>query len=178
MRKRNYKPAVRRAALAVLLLLTGVIQNTFLSALRPGVWLLAPLAVCIALYEKEFAGTFFGVLAGALWDLASPAPDGVYALVFAVLCCACGLLGRRVFRSTLPAAMVLSLAFSLLLSVVPTVYTLVSGGFHGAFSLLLRSCLPCVPIAAALTPVFYYPVRLLERKLNDRTLISKQSEPE
>ena len=173
MRKRNYRPALRRAALVLLLLLTGVIQNTFLSALRPGVWLLAPLAVCIALFEKEFAGTFFGVLAGALWDLASPAPDGVYALVFAVLCCACGLLGRRVFRSTLSAAMLLSLGFSLLVSAVPTVYMLVSGGIHGLFSLLVRFCLPSVLIAAALTPVFYYPVRLLERKLNDRTALSK-----
>ena len=166
MNNRTRRLLLRRALLAVMLSLAGIIQNTLLASLRPGVWLLIPATVVIAVHEKEFAGMFYGVLAGAFWDMASPAPDGMYALCFAVLACICGLLAKRVFRSTLPAAMLLCLLFSAAISLAALVYTAVCAGLHGLISAVLRYYLPSVLLTTLVLPLLYYPVKRIEQLLH------------
>lgn len=166
MNKRSLRPLIRRSLLAVLLLLTGVFQNTFLSSLHPGIWLLIPAAVVIAVHEKEFAGMFYGILAGALWDLASPAPDGLYTLCFAVFACSCGLLARRIFRSTLPAAMLLCLFFSSAICIVSLVCNVLSGGSQGLFFAFLRFYFPSILLTTLTLPIFYFPVKFIEQRLH------------
>lgn len=166
MNKRIRRPLLRRALLAALLLLAGILQNTFFSSLRPGLWLLIPVTVAIAVHEKEFAGTFYGIFAGALWDMASPAPDGIYTLCFAVFACVCGLLAKRIFRSTLPSAMLLCLLFTAAICAVSILYTVFCAGAQGLISAVLRFYLPSALLTTLVLPVFYYPVKFLEQRLH------------
>lgn len=155
-------PVLRRCGLVLVILAAAALQNTFFSGRMPTAFLLIPAAVSAAIYEKEFAGTFFGILCGALWDLASPVTDGVFTLIFAVCACACGLLSHYVFRNTLAAALlqtagvtVIVLGAGLLSQILrdPT----------AALQVLTRMTLPSAALTAAVLPLFYYPVRLIEK---------------
>ena len=166
MNNRFRRLLFRRTLLAVLLTLAGVCQNTLLSSMRPGIWLLIPATVAIVVQEKEFSGLFYGALAGALWDMASPAPDGVYTLCFAVFACVCGLLAKRIFRSTLPAAMLLCLLFTAAVCMVSAVYAAVCAGLRGLPAAFLLFHLPSVCLTVLALPVFYYPVRSIGQRLH------------
>lgn len=166
MRIQNKRPFIRRAILTLLLLLSAVLQNTFLGAVKPGILLLIPATVSIAIYEREFAAFFFGIFSGALWDLASPATDGVYALLFALLAFFCGLLAKRVFRNTPAAAMLLCLLFAAAVNLTALVYDLVLSGFSGLPAAALKVYLPSAFLTALFTPLCYFPVRGIEHLLH------------
>lgn len=152
--------------LILLILLTSVLQNTFFGAVKPGLLLLIPLTVCISIYEREFAAFFFGILSGALWDLASPVADGVFALCFALLAFACGLLAKRVFRNTLAASMLLCFLFVSSVNLVSVVYDLFNAGFSGILPAVLRVYLPSALLTTLVEPLFYFPVRAIEHLLH------------
>lgn len=166
MNKRRFRPLLRRFLLALLVALAGLMQNAIFASVRPGVWMLIPATAAIAVHEKEFSGLFYGILAGALWDLSSPAPDGIYTLCFAVFACICGLLAKRVFRSTLPAAMLLCLIFTISVCCVSLLYNNILAGSFGVFSAVLRFYLPSSLLTTLVFPLFYYPVQLIELHLN------------
>ncbi len=166
MKLQNKRPFIRRLILTLLILLTSVLQNVFLGAVKPGILLLIPLTVGISIYEREFAAFFFGILSGALWDLASPAPDGIYALCFALLAFACGMLAKRVFRNTLASAVLLCFLFASSVNLVAVVYDLIQGGFSGLLPGILRFYLPSALLTALFEPLFYFPVRAVEHLLH------------
>lgn len=166
MKLQNKRPFIRRLLLTLLILLTSVLQNAFLGAVKPGILLLIPLVVCISMYEREFAAFFFGILCGALWDLTSPLPDGLYALCFALLAFASGLLAKRVFRNTPAAAMLLCFLFASAVNLIAVVYALLSAGFSGILSSVVRTYLPSALLTTVFCPLFYFLVRSIERLLH------------
>ena len=68
--KERIYPVFRRVIYIALFVLTGVVQNTLLG-MRGSILLpLIPLTVAVCVFEHEYAGFFFGLLGGALYDLA------------------------------------------------------------------------------------------------------------
>lgn len=127
--------------------------------------LLLPLTVSIAMAEREYAGLCFGILAGALTDLASSVTDGVFTLFFAVAACAAGLLAHYVFRNTVLTAML----FSAISCVVCCFILLVSNClvYDASFApeLIKGTYLPSCILSTALTPLVYYPSMLIHNSL-------------
>ncbi len=163
--KARYLPVCRIALYAALFVLTGVIQNTFLGGLRVPVLPLVPLTVAVCTFEGEFTGLFFGILGGALCDIASPAPDGIFALLFAALGCAVGLCMHYLFRSTLLSALLMTLLFTAAAAAVGFFFTVFLKDPAGAFPLFRQRTVPGVLLTVLLQPVFYYPIRAIDGKL-------------
>lgn len=163
--KARYLPVCRIALYAVFFILTGVIQNTFFGGLRVAVLPIVPLTVAVCAFEGEFTGLFFGMLGGALYDLASPAPDGIYALLFAALGCAVGLCMHYLFRGTLLSALLLTLIFAAAVSITGFFFTVFLKDPSGAFALFRHRTLPGILITTLMQPVFYYPIRAIDGKL-------------
>jgi rod shape-determining protein MreD len=161
----RFLPVCRAAVCVLLFVLTAVFQNTFLSGLPVGLLPLAPLTVAVCTFEGEFAGLFYGILSGALYDIASPVPDGVYTLVFAVLGCAVGLCMHYLFRNTLLSAMLITLIFTAVAVGVGFVFNVIVKDAAGAAAVLRQRAIPGVLLTTLLTPVFYYPVRAADGKL-------------
>lgn len=166
MKKEALLPVMRRTLLALMVVFTAVLQNTVFSAGRISAFLLIPAAVSVAIFEKEFSGMFFGLLCGALWDLASPVTDGVFALVFAVCACACGLLSRYIFRNTLASALLMTVVFSGAVFAVNALFYCFARDPSGVGVYFLRRFLPSAAVTVLILPVYYYAVRSLEKKMN------------
>ena len=163
--KTRFLPVLRRAVYVLLFLAVAVIQNTFLGGHGIAVLPLVPLTVAVCTFEGEFAGLFFGLLGGALCDIASPVPDGVFALLFAVLGCAVGLTMHYVFRGTLLSAVLLTLACAAVVLTAAFLFNVFANDPTGAFTVFRRAYLPGIALTTALLPIFYYPVRAADGKL-------------
>ena len=168
LKKNTARLVVRRVILAAFVILTAILQNTAGTALarfNAGCFMLLSITVSISIYEKESAGMFFGLLAGALWDLASPAPDGVFALFFTAAGCLCGLLSHYVVRTSLFSAVVLTTATyipPLLLCVIFRSFIKDPDGVHYYLTVIGPRSLAA---ALLLLPLSYYPVKLTEKLL-------------
>ena len=111
------------------------------------------------MYEKEFAGLFFGFLAGALWDLASPLTDGLLALFFAVLAYVIGLLSKYILRNTLLCQIVLTVITSAVYSIFMLLYTGFSSGIAILRHLTLGTYLPAVLLTVITSIPVYFIIR-------------------
>ena len=110
---------IRRALFVLLLVLTAVFQHTkgaVPSLFGARAFLLIPVAVCIAMFEKSMGGLSFGVLAGVLWDFATVRGDGFYAVVLALAGYTAGAAVTYIVRNNIFSALILSAGASLFIS--------------------------------------------------------------
>ena len=160
------KQYLKGALLAALILLTALAQNTFLPALgaRHTGWLLLALLTAVAMQESELNTAAFALLAGVLWDLASPLPDGTVALFLTVYACACSLLARCLFRRTLLTAAVFCAGGSLLFCLLSILLHCAVNDASALTGVALRAYLPSLLLTAIALPVFYFPIRAIEKR--------------
>lgn len=158
----------RRLCIGLLILLLSVLQNTdgfFPQAFGARALLLIPAAVCVSMFERDIAGMFFGIFAGALWDVFSAGGD-FNALYLAALSFICGTLMNTIMRNNLVTASILSF----------TGITVYSFGFWAihyagrssfAVTMLLRYYLPGIIYTSLFIPVLFIIVRAIEKKFTD-----------
>lgn len=168
---------LRRIILAAAVTAAALIQNSAggaLSKYNIGVFLLIPLTVSIGMFEKEFAGMFFGIFAGALWDLCSPAADGVYALFFAFTTFLCGLLTHYVLRNSVKSAAVITAAVFAAFAAVSLIFNCLAKDPSGA-EFYIKSFIPRSLAATALTlPPAYYAVSLVHKRFRPENSFTAQ----
>lgn len=162
----NSRPlVVRRVWLVLIIIVTAVLQNTGIfppeifgfSALP-----LLPLAVCISMFEREWAGTLICVLAGVLCDMPLAEGDGFYAIFFLVICFITSLLITSRMRNNLMTAFLIGSVACLLQTLV---YWLVFYVFKGyGQTLFFTYYLPCAIYTFLFMPVFYFIVRAIFAK--------------
>ncbi len=128
------------------------------------VYILLPLLISISMYEREFTGLFFGLFAGALWDLASPLTDGFLALVFAAGAYIIGLLSRYILRNTMLSQIVLTVVMSVLYSLFMLIHTGFSSGTDILGELALRMYLPALIFTVLAGIPIYFSVRKISVK--------------
>ncbi len=162
MRKERKILLVRRGIFVLFLLIAHILQNT--AGFSPSffgvhVWFLLTLTVCLGLFEREVAGAAYGLFAGALWDTVSPLNDGFYALLFAVVGAACGILINTLMRNNLRTALLLNTLAHLLYIALYTVFFVLAQGIGNAGWLFLRYLLPSAAISILFTPFAYLAVR-------------------
>lgn len=167
--KHSKNTIFRRVIFIILTFAAFVIQFTYIPALSLSfpLYTLIPLSVSVAMFEKEFSGILFGLLAGILWDMASPMPDGILALGFCIFAFITGLLTRYLIRNTLLSALLLSFAACLIYSSA----ALLATGFSSD-PILLREIavsvyLPATALSSLLTLPVYFGVRKISVALRN-----------
>lgn len=162
--KESFYPALRIACITAVYLFTAALQNTFFSNFSTPLVLLVPLTVSVCSFEGEFAGVFFGVLSGALYDIVSSAPDGVFTLIFGVFGCAAGLLMRYILRETFLSVFLLTLTASFLTAAASFVFTVILKDASNAFAVFAKFYLSGAFLTAITLPIFYYPIKFIETR--------------
>ncbi len=174
LKNNKLRLAVRYIVLILVVLFTALVQNTaggILSKYNAGFFLLIPMSVSIAMFEKEFTGMLFGLLAGILWDVSSPVTDGVFALFFTVTAFFCGLLTHYVFRNSLKAAAVFTAAGFLLFCGVSLLFNCVFKDANGAWYYLSVFCVHSFPATLLPLPLAYYLVKTIEKHLRPEAAV-------
>ncbi len=163
---RQGKKYVKGAVFAALIVLTALLQNAFLPSLgaRHTAWLLLALVTAIAMHEPELNAAIYGILAGLLWDLASPLPDGTVAVLLTVYACACSLLARWLFRQTLLTAAVFCAAGCVACGLLTVLLHYLTKDASALPGVALHAFLPSFLLTAPALPVFYFAVRAIEKR--------------
>jgi len=169
-REQKYTYSVR-LIYGALILLAGLLQNTphlFPTIFGVHAWLLLPLMVCIAMLEKSLTGTLFGILAGALWDVALARGDGFHALFFMLASSGVCILMNYLMRNNLVTALILSSGTIVLYGLVHWLIFFVLSGADGVWLQLARFYLPSMVYSFLFTPIFYMLLRSILKKLRLR----------
>lgn len=162
---------IRRLCLAGVLLLTALLQNTegFLpSPLGFRAMPLIPAVVCIAMYERELPGMFFGAFAGFLWDSTARSGANRNAFLLTVLAFVCGCLITHLMRNNILTALLLGGSSTALFLLIYFFKDFVIGAhLDGAYK-LLTFYIPSGVYTMLFLPLLYYVVLRIERKFPDR----------
>ena len=167
----NRNMYIRRLALAAGILLVALLQNTggFLPSFG-GIRAmpLIPAAVCIAMFEQELPGMFYGVFAGLLWDSVSPSGSNFQSILMTIIAFSCGCLITHILRNNIVTAVLLSAGALTLHAVCCFIRDFVIGGhLDGAYK-ILTFYIPSIVYSLLFVPILYFPIRALERRFDDR----------
>ena len=161
------KTIVRRLFLAVLLVLTFSFQNTeglFPTPFGIHAVLLVPATICICMFEREFAGIFFGLAAGAMLDAFSADSMIFNALFFTIIGFISGALITYLMRNNLLCAIMFvslsSLAYTSLTFLMYHAFDGVGSPVYVYFRYFFTSAI----YTLLLTPVYYLLVRAISKK--------------
>lgn len=162
---------VRRCSFAALTLITFLLQNISQPFAEPfglRAMPLIPLAVCLGMFEGEFAGAFYGLFAGALWDTVAARGEGFHAVALMLAGCVCGLLIHFFMRNNLACAFALSCIVIFLHNLLYWLLCVAIGGTDGSLYALYRYYLPAGVYTALFTPVFYFITREIMKLSRER----------
>lgn len=162
------KTVVRRIVLAVLTVLTFTFQNTdglFPSPFGIKAIILIPAVICISMFEREFAGIFYGLAAGAMLDAYSAQSLILNSLFFTCLGFLAGSLITYLMRNNLLCALI----FTCISSFVYTALTFfMYNAFDGVASpvlLYFRYFFTSAIYTLLLTPLYYFLIRSISKQL-------------
>ncbi|MCR5484183.1 MAG: rod shape-determining protein MreD [Clostridiales bacterium] len=166
----NKKLRLRRLLFGAGLVLLSVLQNT--DGLFPEIFgvramLLIPAVVCIAMFERETVGMFFGFFAGILWDMSSSSGGNFNALFLVFTCFVCGSLITYLMRNNLVTALLLSSVFTALHHLVYWLWAIIIKGNADRALSLFSFYIPSVIYTVIFLPIFYFAVRAGMKYLND-----------
>lgn len=162
--RQNLKKAGRLASVAAVVLILSVLQNTpgwFPSFFGAKAYLLIPAVVSVSIFEKDIGGIFFGLFAGALWDVSASGSD-YYAIFLVVAGFACGSLLNSVMRPNILTNLLLTSVWTAVFCVGHWLLRYVIGGIGSAPHALLTYYLPSFIWTVALSPVVFLIVSAVE----------------
>lgn len=163
------KLIIRRALLALILLGLAVIQNTdglFPQPFGVKALLLIPAVVCVAMFERDMAGMFFGLFAGAIWDTYTQGGDfnALYLLIAGFVC---GTLINTIMRNNIVTAAILCSFFITLHPVIYWLFHYVLAGLDSAGYIFVRYYLPSAAFTALFIPFMFIAVRAIEKVFSE-----------
>lgn len=164
----NKNKIVRRCIFAVFIIVTFIFQNT--GGLFPApngihAILLLPLTICIAMFEREFAGMFFGLLAGALLDAFSTDTLCYHSLMFTAIGFFTGALITYLMRNNLVCATILTAVLTFIYNTVYYFLYCASDGNPKPVSLYFKYFFVSIIYTVIFTPLYYFIVREISKKM-------------
>lgn len=171
VRKENLNIYIRRFVFTVAIILVAAIQNTphlFPTIFGARAFLLIPLVVCIAMFERGMAGAVFGAFAGMLWDFTLSRGDGFNTLFLMAIGIICGLLINYLMRNNLVTAILLTSITLLLYSLCYWLVFIIFRGIEGGASTILTFYLPSALYSLVLMPIFYFSIRSYMKRVRSR----------
>lgn len=161
---------IRRIVFVILILFVSMLQNTphmFPTIFGAHAFLLIPLIVSIAMFERDLASTLMGIFAGALWDVYASWGDGFNAIYLMVVATIVGLLINYLMRNNLSTAMLLSGVSIVLYAILHWFIFIVCRGIEGGAKLLFTFYLPSAVYTFLFVPIFYIVMRTFLKKLKE-----------
>ena len=128
--------------------------------------LLIPAVVCIAMFERDMAGMFFGLFAGALWDM-NAGGASFNALYLMAVGFICGTLINTIMRNNIVTALLLSMVFIPVYVIGYWFFHFVVGGIDMAGFVFLRYYLPSIFYSAVFLPLMFIGVRAIEKHYSE-----------
>lgn len=177
MRKENLHIYIRRAILAIIIIISAMLQNTahlFPTIFGARAFLLIPVVVCISMFEKDVTAALFGAFAGMLWDMTSAVNDGFNTIFLMLIGSICGILVNFIMRNNMVTAMLLSSGALLLYSLSYWLIFVIARGVEGGASMFLTFFLPCSVYTLVFTPLIYLIIRLFMKKLRDSLPVQRK----
>lgn len=167
----NKNAYIRRLCLAGGLVVVALLQNT--DGLLPAFFgiramPLIPAAVCIAMFEREMTGMFFGLFAGLLWDSMAASGGHFHAAMLTVLAFTCGVLITYVMRNNFITAILLSGGALLAYDAACITRDLVIGAHWDAGYKILTFYIPSGIYSLLFVAAFYFLLRAVEKKFADK----------
>lgn len=157
----------RRLVLTVMLLVTFLLQTTggfFPAPLGIHACLLVPATVCIAMFEREFSGLFFGLAAGMALETVSPDSVCFYSVIFTLIGFGSGMLITYLMRNNLVTATIFTFVFTLILNSLYCLFFYTFDGIAITFAFYLKYYFVSAFYTTVFTPIFYLLVRLASKK--------------
>ncbi|MDR2656045.1 MAG: hypothetical protein LBC56_08305 [Oscillospiraceae bacterium] len=171
--KRRLIAVLKWLVYSIIMILSYVLMVTpgFLTGGYSRPMLLIPLTVCISMFEGEFAGGLFAAAAGIFWDTGSDAFMGFHALILFVCCIGCGLLIQLLLKKRMLSAFLLCAAVSVIYSGLYFFFYFGIWPHSGAVlaRLFLWDFVPIIIYTFLCTPLYFYLVRFIYRKIRPRS---------
>ncbi|MFA9380104.1 MAG: hypothetical protein ACERKO_03485 [Acetanaerobacterium sp.] len=165
--RKNLRLVIKWTLYTLVLVLSYIIgQDPHLFSLwgvRPV--LIVPVAVCVAMFEHEFSGGVFAVVAGILWGCSSDAVFGYYAILLLVLGVAAGLICSYGLSPNLLTALLLAGGSSLILGLLDFFFFYVLWSYNGLMPFFLTRMLPTIALTALAVIPYYFIIRLIHARL-------------
>lgn len=161
------KTVGRRAILAALTVLTFLFQNTgglFPAPFGINAMLLIPLTICIAMFEREFAGIFFGLASGVMIDAFSSESVVFNSLFFTVIGFGAGALITYLMRNNLLCATIMTSASSIFYTTVLFIMNIDLSAIDKPFLVFIRYYFLSALYTVILTPLYYFIVRAVSKQ--------------
>ncbi len=121
-------------------------------------FLLIPLTIAVAMYEREVPAAVFGAITGLLWDINS-ANEGFSTLVLMLLSAAASILISHFMQNNIVTAFVLGGGAVAIYELLYIFVNIILSGAGGAFRLFFTFYLPSFVYTIIFVPVFYYLVK-------------------
>lgn len=158
----------RRILLAVMIIVTFILQTTggfFPAPFGIHACLLVPATVCIAMFEREFSGLFFGLAAGMMLETVSPDSVCFYSVMFTLIGFTSGMLITYLMRNNLVTATIFTFAFTLILNSLYCLFFYAFDGIGITLGFYIRYYFISAIYTTIFTPIFYLLVRLSVKKV-------------
>ena len=164
------KTVERRAILVALAVLTFIFQNTgglFPSPFGIKILILIPLTICIAMFEREFAGIFFGLMSGVMLDAFSSQSVVVNSLFFTIIGFSAGALITYLMRNNLLCATILTAVASVFYTTLSFIVYSAFDPIEKPFVFYLRYYFASAILTVMLTPLYYVIVRAIFKEFKE-----------
>ncbi len=164
------KTVERRAILIALAVLTFIFQNTgglFPAPFGINAILLIPLTICIAMFEREFAGIFFGLLSGVMLDSFSSQSVIFNSLFFTVIGFCAGALITYLMRNNLLCATILTAVSAFIYSTLSFIVYCAFDTIEKPFIFFLRYYFASAVFTVLMTPLYYVIVRAVFKEFKE-----------
>ncbi len=149
---------VKYVTYSIEILLALVIQGT--PHLLPEIFggkaiLLIPLAVSIAVWEKQIPAVIFGAVCGLLIDSGYSGPIGFYAITLAAACCMISFLMENYIRTNLLTVMLAALIAIPSIIFLQFIFYYVLMEYDDTWGFFARHYISRMIYTIAVTPLFY-----------------------
>ncbi len=156
----NKQKYIRFGLYALIIGVVALVQNS--PYILPDIFgarafILLPLCVSIAMFEREIAAAIFGAVSGILWDICS-VKDGFNSIVLLLICVVCSLLIIRLMRNNILTALVLGAGSVVSYCVIYVIVNLFFDGAGASVRQIFTFYLPSCIYTLAFIPVFYFPI--------------------
>lgn len=165
--KIDKKTVERRIILAFILIFTFLFQNTgglFPSPFGIHAILLIPLTICIAMFEREFAGIFYGLAAGVMLDSFSSQSTVFNSLFFTIIGFGAGALITYLMRNNLLCATIMTSVSSFLYTTLLYFIYIDFAAIDKPFLVFLKYYFASAIYTVILTPAYYFLVRAVSKQ--------------
>lgn len=168
MQRERINPFKIGAYLAVLLLIY-LVETSFglhLAVLGYRIDLMPAVVASVALMDGPEEGAIIGIVAGILYDASNVSIEGIYPAYYMIFGVIAGLLSKRYLRKIFASVLLLSSCALLLIGGLRYIFYLFMVK-NTSFLLAFQTLCAEVLVAAAFSPLVYYPIKKLSGRFRD-----------